>query len=147
MLAGVKFEEDEDEDNIPSSQQLDKNFGDIVVKYPIGEELVLRGVLQPLISKILVIYKPHLAAPSLLNIPQANVISAVSLGILFGFVHYFNYKSGGIQVALIGSISGSFYGIIKERFNLAAPIAAHMTHNFLVGLLDKHYPAFLDSSL
>lgn len=147
ILAGVKFEEIEDADDVPSSQRLDKGFWDMVVKYPIGEELVFRGLLQPFLSNGLLLYMPRLATPLLLGIPAANVVSAVALGTGFGVIHYFGYKSGGKQVALIGSISGSFYGIIKERFGLATSISAHMIHNFMTGWLHKHYPQFLYSSV
>ncbi|MBM3192316.1 MAG: CPBP family intramembrane metalloprotease [Chlamydiae bacterium] len=142
-LAGVRFEEIEDEDDIPSSERLDKQFWDMVVKYPIGEELIFRGLLQPFLSKGLLVCMPQLAAPGLWDIPIANTVSAVAIGTGFGVLHYFGYKSGGKQVALMGSVSGSFYGIIKERFGLATSISAHMIHNFMVGWLDKHYPSFL----
>lgn len=146
MLAGVKFKEIEDDDDVPPSDRLDKHFWDMVVKWPIGEELVFRGLLQLFLSKGLLLYMPQLAAPACLGIPIANTVSAVAIGTGFGIIHYFGYKTGGKQVALIGSVSGSFYGIIKERFGLATSISAHMIHNFMTGWLDKHYPAFLDSS-
>lgn len=147
MLAGVKFAEIDDEDDVPVSERLDKHFWEMVVKYPIGEELIFRGLLQPFLSNGLLLYMPQLAAPVLLEIPAANVVSAIAIGTGFGIVHYFCYKSGGKEVALISSISGSFYGMIKERFGLATSISAHIVHNFMTGWLDKHYPKFLDSSL
>lgn len=145
MLAGVKFEEIEDEEDVPSSERLDKQFLEAVVAYPIGEELVFRGLLQPFLAKGLSFYMPQLAEPALLGISRANVISAVAVGTGFGVVHYFVYKSGGKQVAVIGSVSGSFYGLVKERFGLVASAFAHMVHNFCTGWLDKYYPAFLES--
>jgi hypothetical protein len=147
MLAGVKFEEIEDEDDVPSSQRLDKEFWEGVVIYPIGEELVFRGLLQPFLSQRLQLYMPQLAAPALLEMPVANIVSALAIGTGFGIMHYFGYKSGGKQIALMASMSGSFYGVMKERFGLATSISAHMVHNFMIGWLDKHYPKFLDSSL
>ncbi len=146
MLAGVKFAEIEDEDDVPASEQLDKHFWDIVVKWPIAEELVFRAVLQPSLANGFLLFMPQLAAPALLGIPIANVVSTAVVGTGFGIIHYFAYKSGGKEVALIGSITGSSYGMIKERFGLATSISAHIIHNFMTGWLDKHYPAFLDSS-
>ena len=147
MLAGVKFEEIEDEDDVPASHQLDKDFWDVVVKYPIGEELVFRGFLQPFLANGILLCMPQLATTTLLGIPVANVMSAATTGTGFGILHYFGYKSGGKQVAVVSSISGSFYGLIKERFGHATSISAHMIHNFMKCWLDQHYPKFLDSSL
>jgi len=145
MAAGVKFEEVEDEEDIPASERFDRCFADLVVKYPILEEAVFRGVLQPVLADAIAIAIPKFAAPSLLGFPLANIVSAVAIGIGFGSVHYFNYRKGGKQVAVIGSISGSLYGIVKECFGLTGSIAAHMTHNFMTGWLDKHYPEILES--
>lgn len=145
MLAGVKFEEEVDEGDIPPSERFDRCFADLVVKYPIAEEAIFRGVLQPVLAEGLIICIPKLAAPALLGIPIANVVSAVAIGVGFGSLHYFNYKQGGKHVAVIGSISGSFYGMVKECFGLPGSIAAHITHNFMTAWLDKHYPEILES--
>jgi membrane protease YdiL (CAAX protease family) len=142
MLAGVKFEEIEDAEDVPPHERLDKQFWDIVVKYPIGEEVFFRGLLQPFLAKVLLLCMPQLATPVFWGIPRAKVVAAVAVGTGFGIIHYFIFKSGGAQVAILCSISGSFYGIVKERFGLVFPISAHMIHNFMIGWLDKHYPAF-----
>ncbi len=145
MLAGVKFEEIEDEEDVPPSERLDKHFLEAVIIYPVGEELVFRGLFQPFLAKRLSFYMPQLAAPALLGISRANAISAIVVGTGFGVIHYFGYKSGGKQVAVIGAVSGSFCGLVKERFGFVASVLAHMVHNFCTGLLDKYYPVFLES--
>lgn len=147
MLAGVEFEEidDPDEKEVPSSKRLDKMFSEIVILYPAGEELVFRGVLQPFLANAINYCMPSSVAPAFLGISQANLVSAIAIGILFGSIHYFNYEKGGAQVATIASISGSIYGITKEVFGLSASITAHMVHNLFVGSLDKYFPEFLES--
>lgn len=147
MLAGVKFKEIEDKDKaqIAPAERLDKDFWNVVVLWPAGEEVVFREILQPLLSYLL-LCMPQLSAPTSLGIPAAHVASSVVAGAGFGAAHYYCYESGRKQVALISTISGSFYGIIKERFGLGAPISAHMVHNFMMCLVDKHFPKFLDSS-
>lgn len=146
ILAGVKFEEIEERANVPHWKVLDKVFMKKVVIYPIAEELIFRGALQPFLAKGFLLFMPQHAAPILMNVLPANVIAAVAVGIIFGAIHYFNYKSGGKQVVFVISIGGAFYGIIKERFGLVTSISAHMTHNFIGGWIDKHYPTFLNSA-
>lgn len=146
LVAGVIFKEIDIEDDIPMSERLDKDFWDYVVIWPIGEELVFRGALQPLLTNGLLLYMPQLTAPMLLGLPAANVISSAAVGTGFGIIHYFAYQSGGKYVALIISVSGIALGLLKVRFGIVAPISAHIVHNYMVGWLDKHYPAFLEAS-
>ncbi len=146
MLAGIKFKEDLEVGDISPDKRLDMDFHNFVIKYPILEETVFRGILQPYLSGKLPLFFPKLKSiPSVMGIPLANLVSSVALGVIFGSIHYLNYTSGGIYVALIASISGSFYGLIKEKFGLASSISAHIIHNFMVGWLDKNYPTFLES--
>lgn len=146
LLAGVIFKEIEDDDDIPASERLDKEFWQTVVIWPIGEEIVFRGILQPILAHGILFFMPQLSAPSYLGIAGANLISSVVTGTGFGAIHYFVYSSGGKEAAFIISVGGIAQGILKERFGLVAPICAHMVHNFMVGWLDKQYPEFLEQT-
>lgn len=147
MAAGVVFEEapDDDEPFTPSSERLDRNFRDIVITYPILEEVAFRGLLQPLLTHGLTAYFPQLAASAFLGLSTAALISTVAIGVGFGALHIPNYERGGLVVGSFAAISGTFLGIIKEKFGLLASIGAHMTSNLGTGLLDKYAPALLES--
>lgn len=147
MLAGIQFEEIMDSDDVHPSERLDKMFSEMTIIYPICEELVFRGLLQPFLTKCLLYSWPQLETPSLFGISQASLISSTAIGTIFGMMHYMNYQKGGEIIVGIGSVSGSFFGITRARFGLTTSISAHMIHNYLMGWLDKHYPAFLDSSV
>lgn len=103
-------------------------------------------MLQPLLGKALKMYCPSLRF-SYAGIPAVNIASSVVLGTTFGGLHYFGYEKGGIPVVIAGSATGTLFGLIKERHGLTSCIAAHITHNLCIGLLDKHFPSFLESDL
>jgi membrane protease YdiL (CAAX protease family) len=156
MLAGIKFRESIDEGDLLSHEIFDKGFKTMTVGAPIIEEMIFRGVLQPLLTTALTRFLPLHATASpnnlpligrlaqALKLPVPKIISSIVLGSLFGSLHYFNYEKGGAVVSIVCAVGGSVYGIAKERHGLQCAIVAHITHNFMLGLLDKHYPAFLD---
>jgi hypothetical protein len=144
MVAGIKFQEEKDEDDVPACERFDKKFLEYVVIFPIVEECVLRGILQPLLKQSMLSCIPRLAIPILAGVSIAGMVSVVAIGILFGATHYFNYSSGGMPIACIVSVSGIFYGVLKERFSLVTTIGAHIVHNFGILWMDKYYPAFFE---
>lgn len=145
ILAGVKFEEYLETKDVHSNSRFDLGLYSFVIKYPVIEELIHRGLLQPFFSEKISLFLPRLKALSATTgIPLANLVSSVVIGVIFSPVRYFNYKSGGIYAVLIASISSSFYGFLKERFSLISAIAAHSVHDFMKGLVDKKYLTFLE---
>lgn len=125
---------------------LDKEFVSSVVGAPAAEEIAFRGFLQPMLSAGLVYCFPQLAAPALLGISQASLLSITAVGSIFGSLHSFNYEKGGDFPATMRSIAGSIYGIAAEKFGLIASVAAHMTSNLCTGLLNKYWPELLEFS-
>lgn len=154
-LAGMTFEECEDEDEddkddaatdpILPSQRWDRCFMTGVILIPIGEELIFRGLLQPLCKTLIGRCFPYLIGSSALGLSGAALVSSLAIGMIFGALHYLNYKTNGWFPALVITIGGVAYGVAKERYGLICSIVAHSMKNNCVGLLDKYYPAFLES--
>ncbi len=128
------------------SEILDKQFSPMVVQAPIIEEMVFRGLFQPMLSYGIASCFPQLAASTLLGISRASLLSAVTTAVGFGLCHYPDYEKGGAFPATMGAIAGAVFGIVREKFGLLASIAAHMTTNLSTGLLDKYWPELLESS-
>ncbi len=148
MLAGVKFEEaiDPEEPYVPPSERFDTVFKDMVVRGPILEEAIFRGALQPALSYALALYIPYLATHSLLGLPFSQFIAAITVGVGFSAIHYPDFEKGGATwCAVIGAVGGSAFGLTYTYWGLSTSIAAHMTANLMVAVLDKHFPKFLES--
>ena len=87
----------------------------LVVLYPIVEEIVFRGLIQPFLAKRL-----H-QRWSIFSL--ANVLTSL----LFVLAHFINHPPVWALAVLIPSL---VFGYIQERTNnLAAPIALHCTYN------------------
>ena len=87
----------------------------LVLLYPIIEEILFRGFIQPFLAKRL-----H-QRWSIFSL--ANVLSSI----LFVLAHFINHPPVCALAVLIPSL---VFGYIQERTNnLAAPIALHSTYN------------------
>ncbi|MBF8262767.1 MAG: intrarane metalloprotease [Parachlamydiales bacterium] len=147
LMTGLEVKPSLDPDDGPqvmAFEMLDKEFVPGVIIAPIFEEIVFRGLLQPMASLGMVFCFHQLAAPSLLGLSQASVLSIVGSGIGFGLLHYFNHEQGGTFPATISSLAGIGFGVVRAKLGLAASIGAHMTANLSTGLLDKYWPEFLE---
>lgn len=129
-------------DRVPrTSKEIDAYFKNFVVIQPLFEEILARGILQPLLSKQLVPYIPELLLSSTLNIPSANLVSLLAISIGLGTLRYGRYEDNGPQLAIIESIRQSIHGLVKERFGLVASITEHMIDHFFIAnkaVLNEH---------
>jgi membrane protease YdiL (CAAX protease family) len=96
---------------------------------PIGEELVFRGILQPLISRSISLFIPigvnFLACG--LPITVVKIASIAITSLIFGYLH--EHPSQKISA----TISGVAYGILYEKYGLLSSIASHVCVNtFLI---------------
>lgn len=104
-------------------------FNNIVLKAPVIEEIIFRGVLQPAMTSIL----SHVLAPYKVRVwnehtlPLANVISAVAIGAFFGAVHIYNRI--GIGQVIGASVGGLILGFLREHKGLGSCVVAHMVNN------------------
>lgn len=129
-----------------SFEALDKQFVPMVIQAPIFEEIVFRGLVQPMLTYGIAFCFPQLGAPALLGVSKAALLSLATTAAGFGLAHYRNYEKGGAFPAAMGTVAGVVFGIVREKFGLIASIAAHITANFNTGLLDKYWPEFLEFS-
>jgi len=130
---------------ILSFERLQKQFVRGVLYAPIGEEICLRGIMQPLLSFTIASYSPHLEAIGCVGISQATLISLVATANCFGVLHYPDYEKGAALPVTLACIAGAVFGLVREKFGLIAAIGAHMTSNLCSGLLDQCYPQFLEN--
>ena len=87
----------------------------LVLLYPIVEELIFRGAIQPLLARWL---KQRWLILSLANLTTSS---------LFVLVHLVNHSPAWAIVTFIPSLA---FGYIQERTNnIAAPIILHCTYN------------------
>lgn len=87
----------------------------LVLLYPIVEELIFRGVIQPLIAKR---FAKNWSIVSLANIMTSSV---------FVLAHFINHSPAWAFATFIPSL---VFGYIQERTqNIAAPIILHCTYN------------------
>lgn len=115
---------------------------------PVLEEVLFRGGVQTLLTKVIAFCVPYFKQRSYGSIPAANCISAIATGSLIGAVHFSNFKKtegrAALQSIIIG-ISGIMFGITKECYGLFCSIVAHAVHNSLTDLSEKLYPELLFS--
>lgn len=87
----------------------------LVLLYPIVEELIFRGAIQTLLARWL---KQHWLILSLANLTTSS---------LFVLVHLVNHSPAWAIATFIPSLA---FGYIQERTNnIAAPIILHCTYN------------------
>jgi len=87
----------------------------LVLLYPIVEELIFRGAIQPLLARWL---KQRWLILSLANLTTSS---------LFVLVHLVNHSPAWAIATFIPSLA---FGYIQERTNnIAAPIILHCTYN------------------
>jgi len=92
---------------------------------PVLEEVLFRGLLQPVLLFGMASLFPQLAG-------LAAVIAVLIAGVAFGLAHLGNkHPNSHIQAALC-VFSGIFYGIVALQFGLGASIAIHMLNNTLL---------------
>ena len=92
-----------------------KLFFTLILLYPILEEILFRGLIQPTIAKQF--------SKSWLIISQANLITSA----LFVSLHFINHPPLWALAVVIPSIT---FGYIQERVNhILAPITLHITYN------------------
>lgn len=128
----------EDSENEPKSayfKSLEENFFDTAVFGPIAEEGIFRGIVQPLLTRAILIIVPAAAGIAFGPFTIATTVSVVVSGIFFGAVHYFNdHKDSDIQ-AVKASVSGIVLGFLSAQFGIGAAIAAHIVNNTIVSTL------------
>lgn len=98
-------------------QQVDdlKLFFTLILLYPILEEILFRGLIQPTIAKQF--------SKNWLIISQANLITSA----MFVFLHFISHPPLWALAVFIPSIT---FGYIQERVNhILAPITLHTTYN------------------
>ena len=134
---------DEGPEILPS-EVIDKQFVPGVVIAPIVEEVVFRGIMQPLLSVGISYCFPQLSTSAFLSISKASLLSATMTAAAFGMCHYPDYKKGAPFAVAMSTIAGSVFGVVRERFGILASISAHMMSNLSTGLLDKHWPELLE---
>lgn len=92
-----------------------KLFFTLILLYPILEEILFRGLIQPTIAKQF--------SKSWLIISQANLITSA----LFVSFHFISHPPLWALAVVIPSIT---FGYIQERVNhILAPITLHTTYN------------------
>ena len=92
-----------------------KLFFTLILLYPILEEILFRGLIQPTIAKQF--------SKNWLMISQANLITSA----LFVSLHFINHPPLWALAVVIPSIT---FGYIQERVNhILAPITLHTTYN------------------
>ena len=92
-----------------------KLFLTLILLYPILEEILFRGLIQPTIAKQF--------SKSWLIISQANLITSA----LFVSLHFISHPPLWALAVVIPSIT---FGYIQERVNhILAPITLHTTYN------------------
>jgi len=92
-----------------------KLFLTLILLYPILEEILFRGLIQPTIAKQF--------SKSWLIISQANLITSA----LFVSLHFISHPPLWALAVIIPSIT---FGYIQERVNhILAPITLHATYN------------------
>lgn len=136
----------DDGPQVLASESLDKEFTLRVIKAPVIEETLFRGLAQPALTYGLSFCFPQLAAPLVLGISTAALLSTAATAGAFGYVHLFAYEEGAGFSAAMTAVAGLVFGVVREKFGLIASIAAHATANLCTGLLDKYYPEFLEFS-
>mgnify|MGYP000662602325 FL=1 len=92
-----------------------KLFFTLILLYPILEEILFRGLIQPTIAKQF--------SKNWLIISQANLITSA----LFVSLHFINHPPLGALAVFLPSIT---FRYIQERVNhILAPITLHTTYN------------------
>ena len=112
-------------------EQVLGSFWDTAIEGPFWEEMLFRGLLQEffhwMAEKIL---PDRDVALFFCKMKLATLVSIVATAVLFGSVHL---SSGfGISHAILATVTGITYGILRERYGLRASISAHMTNNAIV---------------
>jgi membrane protease YdiL (CAAX protease family) len=105
---------------------------------PVGEELVFRGAIQPLLTRAIVWLVPAATAAFFgTGLGIATTVSIVATAAIFGFIHTFNkHKNSHIQ-ALVTGVQGIAFGVLAAQFGLGASIAAHMMVNTILFTLGR----------
>lgn len=109
------------------------NIPTITLLAPIGEELVFRGMLQPLLAKAVQLAIPSTSAILFgKEISRAQAIAVLSIGVLFGWLHRDNPTCSGLpsysRISII-SVGGIIYGATAAKYGLMASIASHLFNN------------------
>jgi hypothetical protein len=133
-------EEDEASDTEDSSI-LSRIVSDVTVST--GEELLFRGGMQPILTKILSLGLPFLGKKALLGIAAPNLIATVAIGVLFGAAHYQDYTKGSLTAATSTALAGCLFGFTKERYGLLSAIVAHTTSNIFGTCVGEYAPSWI----
>lgn len=129
-LSALKVLKPDADSSYLMSVQLSPVLSSLVV--PVGEELIFRGALQPLITRAIVWIAPA-AAATFLGTPLsiATGVSIATTAVIFGLFHSANdYENAAVQ-GVFSTLSGVALGVLAAQFGLGAAMAAHVANNTL----------------
>jgi len=147
MLADIKITETRFFTEVSSIDRFLDSYACKVIAFPVCEELICRGMLQPIVSKALATLLPFSARSFCFGMPLANFTSAIAVGVYFGLEHASNFEEGGTVPLMEMCVWGGIFGIMKERFGIVCPIVAHMTSNFLAETLERYDPSLCKNEI
>lgn len=118
-------------------QTMDKHPLFFTLGFPIVEEGVHRGILQPLATRGILYVAPTAAAAFAgTSLSIADAVSILANSVIFGLTHLFNPHKNARMQAISTTFSGIGWGIARARFGLPASMAAHIVNNtFFVTLI------------
>jgi len=100
----------------------------VIVKGPVLEELVFRGLLQPVLTKgVAFIYGDKEIEVFNHKIKIAEAVGVTASSVLFGMAHLTN--GTGVQQVISTTLTGLVLGTLKNRYGLLSATSAHMTNN------------------
>jgi membrane protease YdiL (CAAX protease family) len=118
---------------VEASRNMAANFTSTVVRGPLMEEALFRGIIQDLLLSRFLLFAIQKLAPGREIVLEVQIAKALRIGItalLFGVAHLTNGHGGVRRQAIMTTLSGILLGYLKEsRLGILATIGAHVTNN------------------
>lgn len=124
-----------DQDNTQHTDNKETPFS-VSVIYPILEEVVFRGLLQPSLRWAASVCLPDVTM-KLAFLPAmslASIVAVVATSVLFGSVHLINQHSGRKIQAMLATWGGITKGLLAINYGLGPAIGAHIMNNTIAGI-------------
>ncbi|MCQ1531287.1 CPBP family intramembrane glutamic endopeptidase [Lutispora saccharofermentans] len=98
--------------------------------FPIGEEILFRGIIQSLTTNLLKLHNRYIILPLFGSIPIVACISAICFGITHFQYHNFKINKLSLKQVLFAFVFGIFAGnIVEVTGSILYPVLFHIAGN------------------
>lgn len=122
----------------PTSKTL-REYTKFALVFPIGEEILFRGILQSTIKSLLVLDGQYVNLPLFGSVPVVVLISAICFGVTHFQYHNFKVNELSLKQVALAFVFGIFAGnVVEMTGSIIYPLLFHIAANTGAVLYGKY---------